>query len=435
MTKHNIFIIILFASFSFFTSCEADIDEHVPDAGEADLTTYVALGNSLTAGYMDGELYREGQLNSLAAIMAGQFTHLGLETFNQPLMHDDVGFGGRLVLAEVDGNLLPVEKGTAVDPINYQNIFQDKGPFHNLGVPGAKTQHLLFPGYAMANPYYKRFAADTLESTVLGDALALDPSFFSLWIGNNDILDYALNGGIDMEADPPQEIEILPPQEFEAAYAGIIQQLTQNGAEGVTANIVEITQIPFFNTVPYNALFLDDPELVNGLNAAYAAAEHIEFTIGLNPLVVADPDHPAGIRQLEEGELVLLRALQGIQNDGLGSLEPIPPDLYLSLEQVSHIEQHVSAYNDIIEGVASGHDLALVDVKQLLRDAESGIYFDAIPFSLDFVTGGVFSLDGVHLSARGYAIVANAFIASINRQYDASIPKVAIGNYPGIVFP
>ncbi len=385
------------------------------------------MGNSLTAGFTDGELFREGQLHSLGNIMADQFRHAGLEAFNQPLMHDDIGFGGRLVLAIVDGSLMPVPMGTDINPENYENIYHTDGPFHNLGVPGAATQHLLAEGYAMANPYYKRFASDTLTSSILGDALALNPSFFSLWIGSNDILNYAMSGGVDAE--------ILPPQEFEAAYQFIIQQLTQNGAGGVTANIVEITQTPFFNTVPYNALYLDDQDVVDMLNAAYAEAEHIEFEIGPNPLVAADPDHPAGIRQLNIGELVLLPALSGIQNEGLGSLEPLPLFYYLSLEEVSHIKQSVRDYNDIIEATASQFDLAMADIKGLLSAAEPGIYFDAIPFSTEFVSGGVFSLDGLHLSARGYAIVANEFIATINRHYNSSIPKVAIGNFPGIVFP
>jgi hypothetical protein len=76
------------------------------------------------------------------------------------------------------------------------------GPFNNLGIPGAKSYHLMAPGYGnvagvaqgLANPYFARFASSA-GTTVLEDALAQDPTFFSLWIGNNDVLLYATAGG------------------------------------------------------------------------------------------------------------------------------------------------------------------------------------------------------------------------------------------------
>ncbi len=427
MVKNNIFPIILFVFIGLLASCEADIDKHSPSAGDADLSTFVSLGNSLTAGFMDGELYREGQHNSVANIMAEQFMHTGLEDFNQPLMHDDIGFGDRLILAQVEGRLMPVPMPGTPDPGNYENIYVAEGPFHNLGVPGAKTQHLLFEGYAALNPYYGRFAADMETSSILGDAVVLNPSFFSLWIGSNDILGYALSGG---EGD-----NILPPAEFGAAYQFLVEQLTLGGANGVTANIVDITAIPFFTAVTFDVLDLNDPEVVAALNMAYAEAPHIEFDIGLNPLVVVDTEHPAGFRQLEAGELVLLPALDGILNENWGSQVPLPSQYYLSLEQINHITEAVNQYNDIIHNTAAAAGMAYVDVNELLREAEPGIYYDAIGFNTEFVSGGVFSLDGIHLSSRGNAIVANEFIAAINTQYNASIPKVAIGNYPGIMFP
>jgi hypothetical protein len=56
------------------------------------------------------------------------------------------------------------------------------------------------PGYgsaagvlAGANPYYARFSTSE-SSTVIDDAAATG-AFFTLWIGNNDILGYASSGG------------------------------------------------------------------------------------------------------------------------------------------------------------------------------------------------------------------------------------------------
>lgn len=419
--------IIFFIAAVFIAGCEADIDIYTPDSGELDLTTYVAIGNSLTAGFTDGDLFRSGQENSLGMILAGQLMHAGLENFKQPMMKDDNGFGNRLILAEVDGSPLPVPKPGTPDPGNFENIFQQEGPFHNLGVPGAKTAHLLFEGYGSLNPYYGRFASNPLSSSVIMDALALEPSFFTLWAGSNDILGYAMSGG--------EGEGITPVEEFGAALQAITAQLTANGARGAMANMVDITRIPFFRTIPYDGLALMNQGQVDMLNTAYAEAPHIEFSFGRNPFVVADASHPAGLRQLEQGELILLTAMEGISAQGWGSSAPIPEEYYLNTEQVNMIREHSGAYNSIIEQAAGNAGLAYVDIASLLREAETGVYFDAIAFTTQFVSGGVFSLDGVHLSARGYAIVANEFIESINRTYNASIPKVAVGNFPGIVFP
>src|SRR5690606_30693241 len=74
--------------------------------------------------------------------------------------------------------------------------------YHNMGVPGAKVFHLVAPGYGnvagvangTANPYFVRHAT-TPEATVLQDVLSMNPTFFTNWIGANDVLAYATSGG------------------------------------------------------------------------------------------------------------------------------------------------------------------------------------------------------------------------------------------------
>src|SRR6056297_2399149 len=62
-------------------------------AGDADFSNYVAIGNSLTAGFMDAALYNAGQQNSLAALLADRLAYAGApETFNQPDINSELGF-------------------------------------------------------------------------------------------------------------------------------------------------------------------------------------------------------------------------------------------------------------------------------------------------------------------------------------------------------
>ena len=98
--KNNIKYIALFAAAAVFVSCENEFDESVEngevyEAGQADFSKFVSVGNSLTSGFADNALYIEGQQNSFPNIMAQQFELVGGGEFNQPLVNDN--FGGLLI--------------------------------------------------------------------------------------------------------------------------------------------------------------------------------------------------------------------------------------------------------------------------------------------------------------------------------------------------
>ena len=65
----------------------------------------------------------------------------------------------------------------------------------------------------------------------------------------------------------------------------------------------------------------------------------------------------------------------------------------------------------------------------------SGIQYNGVKYTASFVTGGAFSLDGVHPNGRGYALIANTFIDAINKTYGSTLPWVDINAYSGVTFP
>ena len=97
----------------------------------------------------------------------------------------------------------------------------------------------------------------------------------------------------------------------------------------------------------------------------------------------------------------------------------------------------VAAYNISLKSLASQFKLAFVDAnaKMVELSSASGIQFDGVKYSATFVTGGSFSLDGVHLTGRGYAVIANEFIKAINAQYKSTLPQVNPNSYSGVTFP
>jgi hypothetical protein len=430
------------AGVALMSACEPKMDEFVPSAGSADFSHYVSVGNSLTSGYADGELYKAGQINSYPNLIAAQFKLAGGGDFKQPLMFDDLGFGQKRILALVqsvdcDGkstgaspSLSPVMAGGTPDPRNFGSIAAG-GPYNNIGVPGAKSFHLLVPGYAKLNPYYGRFA-NSGTSTVLSEAKRVNPTFFTLWIGNNDVLGYATSGG---EGD-----NITDAATFAGSLSQIIDSLTHNGAKGAVANIPDVTSIPFFNTVPYNALVLTNQADVDMLNAAYHnGAFGINFKLGQNAFVIADATVPViHMRQMVSGEMILLTIPQDslrCARAGWGSRKPIPGKYVLDHNEASLILTATQGFNATLATLASAKGLALVDMNSNLHKVKTGLAFDGMKFNTLFISGGTFSLDGVHLSPRGNAVVANFFIEAINAKYNAHVPLVTVGDLPGIIFP
>jgi hypothetical protein len=437
--KYTFKTFLFLAGVVLLASCEPKMDEFTPSAGNADFSRYIALGNSLTAGYSSGALYTSGQSYSYANLIAGQMKLAGGGAFVMPVVTNEDGLlAGKLILG-ISTNCLgasslgPVSAGGtptgipgALAPVGY--------PVNNFGVPGAKSYHLVAPGYGdpagvalgTANPYFVRFASSA-TTTVLADAMAADPTFFSLWIGNNDVLGYSTTGGLG---------DVITPEAyFNGTLTAIINNMTSNGAKGIVANIPDVTSVPFFTTIPYNGLVIKEAAQVEALNAAYGPLG-MTFALGQNAFVIADPTVPYGMRQIKPTEMVLLSLPQdSLRCGGWGSAKPIPGQYTLVESEINAVQTATAGFNATLKSLADSKGLAFADVNALMKKVKTGLVYDGMRFSVTYVTGGTFSLDGVHLTARGNAVVANYFIDAINSKYSAAIPHVNIGDYPGLIFP
>lgn len=504
-------------------ACEAEFENPVDEpgfytSGELDLSNYVALGNSLTAGFADNALYITGQENSFPNILAQQFAKVQeTEDFKIPYMNDNAGgllfggqpnpsFGTRLVLS-----ISQDEAGNTVQaPVPYTGaapttevMTKLEGPFNNMGVPGAKSFHLLAPGYGdpaglqadpvTANPYFVRFASSP-ETSVIQDALAQNPTFFSLWIGNNDVLGYATSGGVN-------EADITPQALFEGAYGQLVSLLAGTDADGILINIPNVTDVPYFTTVPYAPLDPTNPAFgpmiptlnatFQQLNPALLALRGIqegeggsEYSIEFNDaaasaVIIRDESltdisvqlaqalmgagMDAGtatiygqtygqVRQATADDLLVLTSsgvigkvnterlqqlvAMGVPEATAGQLSvngvtyPLQDQYVLTPTEQQNVATATEAYNTFIESMASANNWAFLNSTDLLSElAVSGIPYDEGMLTSTFGSGGAFSLDGVHLTPRGYALVANRIIDEINKTYKSSVPKVNIGNY------
>lgn len=471
-------------------ACEPEFDQPVEDTpaaaqenGEADFSTFVALGDSLTAGFADGALYIDGQNNSFANMMATQMQAAGGGTFTTPLMADNFGgfvdqeaFPVRLILDAV--NLGPV-------PVNAEatTIITDvtAGPYNNTGIPGAKSFHLLSDSYGdlaglatgTANPYFTRMASSSTSSP-LADILSQSPTFFSLWIGANDVLGYATDG-----ADPSEGDSITDIATFTGAYNLLLQNLTSNGAEGLLTNIPYVTSLPYFTTVPHNPVPLDT-DTAAALNAGYSAynqgllqAQAVLAQFGItftdeeiakrtitfeagesNAVVIFDENltdlealNPAfaglsQMRQATSADLLVLpsRSLIGEPVDATdenttiyGLSEPFADKWILTPEEQEELIEATDGYNEVISTAAEAFDLALYDAKSRVDElSDDGISVNGSLITSTYATGGFFSLDGIHLSPKGNGVTVNEMIEVINNKYGSTLEPVQTRDLPGV---
>jgi hypothetical protein len=501
-------------------------------SGTADFSNYVAVGNSITAGYSDNALFIDGQTNSYPNMIASNFALTGSGDFTIPFMADNLGgatlggqpiLGNRFILSFASGSPTPV-------PVSGQGTTEISntltGPFNNMGVPGAKSFHLAAPGYGnvagvsigQANPYYARFASSP-SATVIGDAAAQNPTFFTLWIGNNDVLGFAASGGdgVDQTGNlVPASYggnDITDPNVFASVYDGLLQALTANGADGVVVNLPDVSALPYFTTVPFKPLDPTNPAFgpqIPLLNSIFGSLNQIYTAVGqperivifseseASAVIIRDenladlsatiagallsdlptfeafiaqfglPPQAAQLvanllgstygqsRQATEADLIVLTSssvigtvntdtLQNLVNQGLSqelagqfSVEgvslPLEDKWVLTPEEQSSIAVATAAYNQTIEALATQYNLGFVDVNSYQNViAEQGVPLgDGSILTDTYATGGGFSLDGVHPSPRGSALLANFIIQTINTKYGSNLPGVDPLDFTGL---
>ena len=441
-------------------------------AGSADYSKYVALGDSFAAGYSDNALFIEGQKGSYPNILASQFALAGGGTFTNPFMSDNVGgfasggaqipqFGPRLYL---DITNLAAPTPTPVPQVSTTEIGAHlSGSFNNMGIPGARSFHLLFSGYGSAagNPYFARFAS-TPTATVVQDAIDQNPTFFSLWIGGNDVLGFATSGGVNNS-------DITPPTTFDVVYNQIASNMSANGRKGVVANLPYVNTLPFFTTVPYNPVPLNAATAAQ-LNAGYTtynngllfaqsnglltaeevARRTISFTASSTNRVVMVDEYLTNLsgfgipsyRQATNEDLIVLPArtfigtlVGGNPAQVNGVSVPLSDQWVLSKDEIQLVKTATDAYNVTIEAAATANGLAFVDTKAVMDQlSTTGIVANNYTLTSAYVTGGSFSLDGVHPSPRGYALIANKFLQAINVKYGSNFKGVSMADYR-ILFP
>jgi hypothetical protein len=374
-------------------------DDGVPSSGP--FANYIAIGNSLTSGYMDGGLHIAGQTTSYPQLIADALGYQA-DSFSQPMVASP-GIGSS---AAPPGYVAGVFyfNGSGIGLLGLTPIVEVPSlllnvtwpvPYSNLGVPGATTSDVLnctssansqVPG----NPYFDIILRNSYfdDLTMTEQAISRGPTLVTCWIGNNDILNGATSG------EPMVGVNITPTAEFSVMFETILdrtaeQVMTEFGWAPVmiTANIPSISNVPYFIPVELFEVMIGSP---------YPYEE--------NPVYVLFP------------------ALSYVA----GGQPPLPSYLTLDEGEVAVIEGMIAEYNAVIASASAQRSIMLYDVHLEMAEfspSQKAHLFTLLGSGMDMVTAAEtteFSLDGIHPNNHGYANLAQGFLNQINSEFGTS---------------
>ncbi|MHB1701705.1 MAG: SGNH/GDSL hydrolase family protein [Acidobacteriaceae bacterium] len=361
---------------------------------QGNYSSTVFLGDSLTAGFQSGSLLDTAQVHGWAPLVATQASF----KITQPLIAPP---GAPPVLILTSFGPPPV-----IQPMSGQTKGRDNPSIQptDLAVPGAEVNDVLntvplvvpttgqeimtqlvlgYPGLATG------FASS--QATYAAQA---NPTTIFLWIGNNDAL-------VADETGMPSSMTSVT--DFTTQYKQLLVYLTNNTkAHLVIANIPDVTLVPYLTPA---ALILGEYSAATGMPASTLSA-----VLGIVP---GDKVNPTGL-----GEIPLI--LGGKQKG------PIDDAGVLSAAEIATVQAQVQAYNQVIAAQATAAGATLVDINALFAQvAANGITVNGYPATFSYLNG-VFSLDGIHPTNTGYALLANKFIDTMNAANSSTIADVSL---------
>ncbi len=461
----HLFVIGLLAG---IIGCSIDPPSDVsgPSLGPVTVTKYVAIGNSLAAGYQSNGLYQSAQVYSYPNLIAAQLRGAGatVGTFEQPWYSDPgnadpvTGKAARYEIISLTGPVIGPRGLTAGVPTNTTLA----RPYDNLGIPGViifdflDTTAVATKAVARNNAFFSLVQRNnsTLGKRLLDQVKALNPGLVSFWLGNNDVLGFATSGGVSPSAPTPVGDAVTPfvagpTPTFHFWYQASLDSLRAQlpTAKIVVATIPDVKSIPFFTTIgPKVGLSLS---ALAGVYLRYqmhgntsVAFDSTRFTEANPPLICLTGSPYTALLGVPSGKwykdkgLPLGAGIDTTKPFGFHPQNPWPDALVLDVNEQATAQTAVINFNNIIKARATAIGAAVVDVYAIFNDIKAnGTMRNGLEFHTDYVTGGLFSLDGVHPSNQGAALIANEFIGAMNTSFQMNVAPINVANIPGLVAP
>ena len=373
--------------------------------GNVRFDRFVALGDGQTAGFQDGALRATSQARSWVVLLAGA----ARATLPLPL----IGEPGVPAPSSVTGlGLLMQRPGTC----DYGSFDLASGESVGRLDPTVTAANLAIPYHRIGDALDRRWNIDpdnpndpdAFEDHVLGlpsalsggtprsqveTAVAANPTFTAIWLGHMDVVLPTLGGEVG-------NATLLSAAAFEQRLVEVIGRVSAAGSEGVVLNVPNVTS-----------------------TALLVSARDLRRRTGLSNKQLRKR---LGVQKTS---YVLISALPTVDTIAAGQADgPLASSQILTREEVARLDEAVASYNLAIERRVRAVGWAYVDLNTLFdRYERRGVSVDGVGlFSTRFL-GGLYGLDGYHLSDTGQALVATAAVTAINEHYGTSLeaPDVA----------
>jgi GDSL-like Lipase/Acylhydrolase len=388
-------LLVSLSGCSFLSSIENTTGIGGGGAGAPSFATTVVIGDSLSAGFQNGSLLDLQQPNGWASLVAKQAKfNLTLPLIGPP--------GAPAVLQLISLGPPPVVEQASGTTTGRDN--PETQPT-NLAVPGHKLADLINATPTLTPTNDEDIITDLVLGFPVGDsksqmneAIQLNPTVLFVWIGNDD----ALLG--DTSGDPAS---MTPIATFTQQFQQLMNTLhTQTKAKLIVANIPDVTSVPY----------LAPASLLIAQAAAETGLPQAQIALALG---------------IQDGDLVNATGAAEVQNDILAIQHGQPPipltgNGFLDPTEIASVQATVNQYNSVIAQQVASAGGVLVDIHALVQTlAQNGMTINGYHARTAYL-GGLFSLDGVHPTNTGYALIANQFIDSINTTLKTTIPDVDV---------
>lgn len=368
--------------------------------------SYAALGNSITAGFLSAGIDSTTQSHSYAVLLADQMnTPFGVPELNPPgcpppfeQFFNDQG---------IPDPQRPPNTSAQTCALRNAQI-----PLHvnNVAVPGAQVIDVLSNQTSTANELTQFILGG---QTQIDAALDVNPTFATVWIGNNDVLDPALNGTAN----------VTPMGEFQSRYTTMLDRLTSSDSfqGGVLIGVANVAFTPFFSPGPVYFALDQLPQQQSPFPPNFDVDSNCD---------TRDPN--TGLTPLVSVSYGFGRIGQALQNPNQTVTLDCQATGVLTLNEVATIAGTVQQYNAFIQQQAQARDLAYFNPNQILGALYTNDDGDRDPTN-DLIPkfpnpnpnqppfGQFFSLDGIHPSATTHRAVAAQLVQVINDQYGTNL--------------
>ncbi len=386
---------------------------------------YVAIGNSITAGFQSNGINENTQRQSYAVLLAQAMR----SPFYAPLFQASdttLPLGCPPPYDSLWSRLgAPIPhriRGASGDACGLRKVVNPPPPFiSNVAVPGARTVDT----YSSVTP-----SSNELTLFILGGVTQVQmmrragATFVTVWIGNNDVLGAALDTA--NAGNPALVTDIAT---FQTQYATLLDSLEDAGiTRAVLIGVANVTLIPYFvrGSKFYNVKFAGDS--IPGPNAA-------NKTFPANFLVNPNCAPPAG-------DSILVPFPRGAAVLSFARVTPAATvgvdcaDVHnVSRAEMLNMVAAVTAYNTFISAQATARGYVFIDPNALFAALPAGAIpaFPNVPaagnspaFAPAYAApfGGFFSFDGVHPNATAHRLIAQTLASAINAAYSTVIPPV-----------